>query len=141
MEFFEKIEPSGISSLAENTFQGYIWYSDKEFPKILVNEAITEAHFTDLPFIIEGFLYDEKKKISLHIKNFDALYHIVKFDVGELTENNKHLKIEDFTVPSHRIAGYKKLKFKKVYTLKEDTINPDFHFWEEELNIFTGFKK
>lgn len=93
-------------------FEGYYWYSNKSKPTVLNNETVTKSIFKDLPFIVEGNLYNEEKGISISIKNIDGQYLITQVHLKNLKQEN----LSERVYLSHRLGGN---KIKLV------------HYWEE----------
>jgi CRISPR type III-associated protein (TIGR04423 family) len=60
----------------ELSYEGYYWYSNKTKPKVLRNERISPDIFTELPFIVEGNLYNSETQTSISIKCIDGEYQI-----------------------------------------------------------------
>ena len=48
-------------------FEGYYWYSDESKPTALDKKTISEAIFTELPFIVEGNFYNNDEKALFDI--------------------------------------------------------------------------
>ena len=74
------------------TFEGYYWYSNASKPCVLDDETISASIFTQLPFIIEGNLYNKENQISINIKNIDGQYLITQADLMGLDEANLTLQ-------------------------------------------------
>jgi CRISPR type III-associated protein (TIGR04423 family) len=63
-------------------YQGYLWYSDEQVPKILDDEVFElEIGNTQNPFIIEGQLFDGIHSIS--IKFIDGKYIVKQFIISD----------------------------------------------------------
>jgi CRISPR type III-associated protein (TIGR04423 family) len=96
-------------------FEGYYWYSHKSKPTVLVNKAISEAIFTELPFIVEGNFYNDDEKISINIKNIDGRYLITR-------ANLKGIDYEPQEYLAHRLELEDGTKISKIKLM---------HHWQE----------
>lgn len=69
--------------IEKSTYQGYLWYSSDEKPKIYKNEELElELAEGSNPFVIEGQLCDNK--ISISIRFVDNKYVVKKVALSEL---------------------------------------------------------
>ena len=72
-----------MEQIEKSTYQGYLWYSDKDQPKVLNNvDSEITLDETKNPFVIEGQLFDGKRSIS--IKYVDGKYIVKKYVLAEL---------------------------------------------------------
>ena len=65
-------------------FEGYLWESDKQEPKIYKgDDLLKEKTFNNIenPFFIEGQLFDKTTGISISIKYVDGEYKIKKYSI------------------------------------------------------------
>lgn len=102
----KKIKINEIPSLK---YDGYLWYSDEDRPRIIEEgkyiereskalETFWGATFcnSDLdehPFVVEGALYSKEKNISITIRNIDGEYLAHQFDLKELdTEHYRNIE-------------------------------------------------
>jgi CRISPR type III-associated protein (TIGR04423 family) len=97
----------------DTAFEGYYWYSNASKPVVLDNQRLSEALFTQLPFIIEGNLYNEEKGMSINIKNIDGQYLITQAYLGGL--NPAHISEQNYL--AHDLKGIKAIKL--------------VHYWQE----------
>jgi CRISPR type III-associated protein (TIGR04423 family) len=148
MSYFNKIEKSGLQEYSNFNFEGYLWYSDKQIPEV-INGAIDDLQnkCTDLPFIVEGYLFCEDNNLSIHIKNYDGKYHIGVFSLDKRDKTVTKLTHQKYVANKKMVnntvfPGIKFLKFTQVFELKEDIISKNgFKIWNPEFKVFTGFKK
>ena len=64
-------------TIKRTAYQGYLWYSDEQIPKVFDNEEVElELDDTANPFIVEGQLYDMTEDRSISIKFIDGKYII-----------------------------------------------------------------
>ncbi len=147
MNYFNKIEINKLQEYSRYNFEGYLWYSDKASPEV-INGVVNDLHTkcTDLPFIVEGFLYSEANKISIHIRNYDGKYHIGVFTIDNIDISLVKLaplkylasnKLADNTI----LPGIKFINFTHVFELRDDILSNNFKTWKQECKIFTGFEK
>lgn len=61
--------------IEKSNYQGYTWYSNEKAPRVYNCDKEIELELEDgeNPFVVEGFLCDGAKSIS--IKFVDGLYH------------------------------------------------------------------
>jgi CRISPR type III-associated protein (TIGR04423 family) len=97
----------------DTTYEGYYWYSNAAKPIVLDNQRLSEAIFTQLPFIVEGNFYNEAQAISINIKHIDGQYLITRADLANLNEAN--ITEQDYL--AHDLKGIKAIKL--------------IHYWQE----------
>lgn len=88
------------------TFEGYYWYSNASKPVILDNKTITKDIFSQLPFIVEGNLYNKENAVSINIKNIDGQYWIMLANLADLNDT----QISEQAYLAHDLAGIEKIK-------------------------------
>ncbi|HHB79430.1 MAG TPA: TIGR04423 family type III CRISPR-associated protein [Saprospiraceae bacterium] len=119
--------------IPECDYVGYVWYSDAEKPIIIgPSEPFHLAMLTELPFVIEGNLFCESKKISIQIKNIDGEYCIAKIQLDdELIESAKKYVGHDLN----------KRDYKMVETWEEvpDTLCAGMTTLRPAWRAFAGF--
>lgn len=101
--------------IENSIYTGYLWYSNDTKPQIFINEPYPGGDIPEdgNPFIVEGFLFDGQKSMS--IKYADGKYHYKVFDVRKedypSKDNNMRAKneVKSF-VPSSRITEQEKGK-------------------------------
>jgi CRISPR type III-associated protein (TIGR04423 family) len=59
-------------------YEGYLWYSNAQAPVYIdLSRPIKREDFTEIPFIVEGYLYcSSAKAASIKIKSIDGIYQI-----------------------------------------------------------------
>lgn len=131
-----------MEQIEKSTYQGYLWYSDKDQPKVLNNEDLEITLDKKInPFIIEGHLFDGKQSIS--IKYLDGKYIVKKYILDELSE-------KDFTEQSflaHRMGDVKALKFRQYWGESEgkygrkqkDELCEGMSVLQPAVLVFVGF--
>ncbi|MGB1216703.1 MAG: TIGR04423 family type III CRISPR-associated protein [Saprospiraceae bacterium] len=97
----------------ECRFDGYLWYSDKSKPqRIYGKENLDLDILPELPFIIEGNLYDATKRISISIKNVDGEYIVSKHEIKE-DELEKKENIQTYI--AHDLGDIKTFKMLEIW--------------------------
>lgn len=115
---------------------GYYWNSDAEKP---IQSNFKKISENTLPFVIEGYLYNEHEEISISVKNYNGKYIINQFDLNNIGENLRLSKEIEYPAYSSKLKGVKKLKFKELQEKMSD--DNGFFVWEKVANIFVGFVK
>lgn len=68
-------------------YEGYYWYSNDPKPVIVKGETINKDIFKQLPFIIEGNLWNSVNSISISIKNIDGAYQVYQANLKDLPKD------------------------------------------------------
>lgn len=129
-----------FNKLNKTGYTGYFWYSDKTEPK--VNDfSELELSENQVPFIIEGYLYNESEQECISIKNFNGEYHITKFNINEIVKNDEKYQLSDpETVPAiNKLADNKNLKIRRLQEKITDDLG--FYSWQDVADIFVGFEE
>jgi CRISPR type III-associated protein (TIGR04423 family) len=115
---------------------GYIWMSDSQQPDIRNNELF-EHSFNDNenPFIIEGLLLDQNKKVSYNIKFVDGHYLIKCYST-----NNEQNDEKVTFVPDKRISGDRNLAFIRRWKSEPDEECEEMSVLLPAELIFIGFE-
>lgn len=132
-----KIEIEGFNKIDLIGFDGYYWYSDAEKPKQTNFGPLKEG---EIPFVIEGFLYNDKTKLSISIKNYNGKYLINQFDLNQVEANYRlSTELKSYPAYSSKLTHVKNLIFKEMEKKIIDEDN--FFYWKKVANIFVGFEK
>lgn len=135
-----------IHTINRTAYQGYLWYSDEQIPKVFDNEEVgLELDDTANPFIVEGQLYDMTEDRSISIKFIDGKYIINTysgktrqfndFSGEKLTEGI----IEQYAPSSRLNLGDKVLYFARIWVETEDVINDNWNTLCPSGLVFKGF--
>ena len=89
-----------------------------------------------IPFVIEGFLFDSKKKKSISVKHFNGEYIITEF-VDEKLDNIRFIGEHSF--PAYKLDGIKYVKRIKMQELIP--LENGFAVWQNVADVFVGFEK
>ena len=134
-----------IKDIKPLTYEGYIWMSDQEEPTVYENEAITLPEEGANPFIVEGQLYNEVKRLSYSIKYVDGKYIVQEYIVTETDTENKDNQVKTYL--SNRM-GDKELQILRYWEEVpdednyKDGDNPNgLPVLTQTKNVFIGFKK
>ena len=127
-------------------YQGYLWYSDEQIPKVFDNEEVElELDDTVNPFVVEGQLYDMTEDRSISIKFIDGKYIINTYSGKARQFNNvsdENLtegKIEQYAPSSRLSLGDKVLYFARIWVETEDVINDNWITLCPSGLVFKGF--
>ncbi|PZX48287.1 TIGR04423 family type III CRISPR-associated protein [Algoriphagus chordae] len=82
----KKIQVSDINFSLE--YEGYIWYSNVQNPIYIdSSRPIAKEDFTDMPFIVEGYLYNNSENgKSIKIKFIDGVYQIYSVELQGIAD-------------------------------------------------------
>ncbi len=124
-----------ITEIPEAKYQGYIWYSDCDRPKVLTGDEEYGGTLdpTANPFIIEGNLWDEDTRTSVSIRYVDGQYYIhqTKLTAEGLKKYNTYV--------AHRIDDYKYLRFAQLWETRKDPMCENMEVLEPSKLVFIGF--
>ncbi|WP_100629775.1 TIGR04423 family type III CRISPR-associated protein [Algoriphagus formosus] len=82
----KKIDISAIDLNLE--YEGYLWQSDSKKPLILKNSKVPQDIFTNLPFVIEGYLFCASQNgLSIKISHFDGAYHVFAVELNQISND------------------------------------------------------
>lgn len=125
-----------LTEIQERMYEGYIWYSNQEEPKILNDEAFhfTENHMN--PFVIEALLYNKSDRISVMVR------HTGKYTIHETSINNlpEGSILEEKSFLTHRLTNITKAYFKQLWIPEKDIYCSNMEVLKLKAIIFTGFK-
>ena len=128
-----------INEIKKRKYEGYLWFSDREKPKVLKEEEYDFSKHTEKenPFIVEGMLFCKEENVSVMIRH-TGKYHICEFDFEKLKK--KGAEFEDVKYLPYRLDGIKKLKFKQLWLPEPDANCEDMEVLKMKALIFTGFE-
>jgi len=105
---------------------GYIWYSDQKEPNHYSGDG-SSIDLNAFPFIAEGMLWDEEKKISVMLNYTHQLKVAIYNDV----------KIENpITYKGHKLEN---LKFTTIWAEEADPLCAGMMVLRPVANVFVGF--
>ena len=126
-------------------YEGYLWMSDQEEPKVFENQPVALPREDDNPFVVEGQLFNKKHGLSYSIKYVDGEYIIQEYTVTEADKNNPNNEKKAYL--SNRMGG-RWLQFLRYWEeiLDEDNYkdvaNPEgLPVLTQTKNVFIGFKE
>ena len=133
-------------TIKKAAYQGYIWYSDEQAPKVYDNAEVGfELDDNANPFVIEGQLYDRAEDRSVSIKFIDGKYHINTYSgkTGQFNDASGEIltkgDIEHYA-PSNRLGlSDKVLYFTRMWRETEDMINDNWKTLCPSGLVFKGF--
>jgi len=129
-----------LTEIPEGTYEGYLWLSDEEAPR-LVNTLEPERYERNglpaNPFIREGFLFDEKAGVSVAIRHVPGKYHIHSVFLEQLPQEREEHAL---TFLAHKaLPG--PLKFREIWLPEPDDLCDGLNVLRKKAVIFTGFDK
>jgi CRISPR type III-associated protein (TIGR04423 family) len=125
-----------LNEIPTLSFEGYIWMSDQEQPKILNNEIYDFKSIAANPFIIEALLYNEKENRSIHIQHTGE-YQIYEYDLNQYS--SEQLSQKDYL--PHRLEGVRKVNFKQIWLPESDDNSEGMEVLTLKAIVFCGFNK
>lgn len=119
-------------------YEGYLWYSDQENPKVLDRQTLTLPEGTN-SFVVEGHLYNEAEGLSYSIKYVDGQYIIYQHKVA-LNDLDSPNEVKIYL--SNRMND-KKLKFLRYWEEKNAHVTGlgEIPVLTQTKNVFIGFEK
>lgn len=139
--YMEKINIKDIET-AEILYEGYLWLSNSSKPRVYDNQVIDiDLGVGMMPFVVEGQLYDRKRKVSYSIKYVDGEHLVNKYK--DIDDETTDANIEHKTYLPNRmeIIGNRRLHFLRYWEPKEDKNCEDMSVLVITKNVFAGFKK
>ncbi len=119
--------------ISKSQYEGYLWFSNEKKPLVLDKESF-ELEIPDdaNPFVVEGFLFDGTKSIS--IKYLDGKYYTYEYNINDFVG----MMYSDVTFFSHRMDG-RKLKFRQYMRSVEDELCEEMEVLQPAELVFVGF--
>lgn len=122
------------------SYFGYLWYSDGKKPRIFSPEELSDVYFTDMPFILEGYLYSpEEGGICINIKNIGGEYLIHQVRLNEI-EKSKIERYSFLTSPVFETIGIKKFKAIQYWSSEKDEYCENMEVLQPSWIAFEGFE-
>ena len=133
-----------INDIKPLPYEGYLWMSDKDEPKVYDNEIVTLPQEGDNPFVVEGQLFNKGNGLSYSIKYVDGEYFVQEYIITEMDINNPDNQVKTY-LPNR--MGDKKLRFLRYWEeiLDEDNYNnidnpKGLPVLTQTKNVFIGFE-
>ncbi|OQX77914.1 MAG: type III CRISPR-associated protein [Bacteroidetes bacterium 4484_249] len=125
-----------LNEINNTAFEGYVWLSDKDKPRMLKGETFNFSKYEDgnNPFIIEALLFDKATDVSYTVRH-TGKYIIGKFNLNDYTDEN-FVGVEYL---SHRLKDVNKVNFKQLWLPEEDENCEGMPVMKMKALIFTGF--
>ncbi len=137
-----------VNEIETRKYEGYIWLSDQEHPRVYHNEEIdfskpieifnTKYDFSienQNPFIVEALLYAKDEQISVSVKH-TGKYHVNEIDLKNLPESSI---LDDIQYLPHRLVGVSKVNFKQLWIPEPYENCKGFDVLKMKALIYTGF--
>lgn len=125
-------------NIEKSKYQGYIWYSNENKPRVFDGKELFELELKDgeNPFVVEGFLCDGKKSIS--IKFVDGRYIVNTYNLNALLQDK-----ELYDERELRFADSKNLKevllFRYYWHAEKDDLCDGMEVLQPAEVVFMGF--
>lgn len=131
-----KLVYNDISKIPNLLYVGYIWGSDQQKPKVLINEAFQYPSDSSL-YIVEALLFSKEDNISITIRH-TGQQQISQYNLNELPQGSKRYQVNYLP---HRLSDkIKKVKFQQIWIPEEDAYSQNWEVLKMKALIFTGFK-
>lgn len=121
-------------------YEGYLWMSNEKEPRVYPQPTTIDAALlhSNNPFVVEGYLYNKERGVSVCIKSHDGKPSIYQFDVKAAHFDSPN--VTPITYVGHRMAGLS-LNFLRYWTPQADKACLDMPVLMLEKMVFVGFKK
>ena len=136
-----------MQRIEKNKYQGYLWISNEEQPRLLNNEPFgQDLADNEVPFIVEGRLWCQENNTSVSIACIDGKYQVSCFKMDSIeqewttTENYRPHKRLAAKMAQNGMKGWK-LSFRRLWKENNDPLCEDQVTLEPDALVFTGFIK
>lgn len=132
-----------IQSIPMANYVGYLCYSDDTPVRVLNHEKFSlEASAEQIPFIIEGELYDEAQRLSWSIRYADGQYRILRYEVLEEGMEFDH----QYVVPRFDLAADEsketcRLHFYQYWMARPEPLCEGMEVLMPAQRVFVGFEQ
>ena len=121
--------------IEKSNYTGYLWYSNEKKPKVYQNEEFElDLDKIENPFVIEGQLYDEGRRLSYSIKFVDGKYIVKEYKLDEL----KDVCYTEQTYQGNRMDGTT-LCFYQYWREEPDGFCEGMNVLQPNELVFVGF--
>lgn len=123
---------------ADMAFEGYLWYSHEQKPRMQRNKHFTLDQAGELPFIVEGNLWSEENAISIQIRHVDGHYLVQRFNLAGIADDPL---IDEMTYLAHDLEGVKAFRVAEAWEESEpDSLLEGMTTLVPAWTAFTGFR-
>ncbi|HPM01047.1 MAG TPA: TIGR04423 family type III CRISPR-associated protein [Candidatus Cloacimonadota bacterium] len=126
-----------LNDIPKLKYQGYVWLDNSEKP---VLDEFSMDILKDRGFIVEAYLYNAEKQISVSIKHIDGSDYITIFDLNQINQeyifNKKYIANREI---SKQDPAYKYLKFIEYWLPEQDVLCSNMKVKKLKWIAFTGF--
>lgn len=126
-----------LSEIPNKKYQGYVWCSNEEEPKVLKDEEYKFQDEPVNPFVVEALLYCKDDNTSIIVKH-TGRYLFYQFDLNNLPDN---AMVEEKTYLPHRLNSVSKVHFQQLWLAEEDPNCENMEVLTLKAIIFSGFDK
>ncbi len=122
--------------IEKSKYQGYIWYSNENTARVFDDDKEFDLNLVDgeNPFVVEGFLFDGRKSIS--IKFVDGQYVVLQYDVANLPKDDTSVVKKTFQLNDKRD---KKMLFHQIWCAEKDALCDGMEVLQPAEFVFMGF--
>lgn len=146
------METNSIIILAGRKYDGYLWYSDEQQPRIYrekeLGAEICSSDTPSIPFIIEGYLRSGNDSYS--IKMTDGKYYIQHYNLesldivsnqnkGTTVSNSQCIPIEYLPNRFGEDSSIEKLCYTRIWKEESDPLCEGMNVLVPKEEIFIGF--
>lgn len=118
--------------IEKSKYEGYIWLSDADEPRIVNGEFELDRADCENPFVVEGMLYDSGRSLSMSIRYVDGRYLVARHEVGESEVRNSE------TYKGKRMPN---LRMTQLWREEKDENCIGMTVQRPGAKVFVGFEK
>lgn len=124
--------------IEKSNYQGYTWYSNEKAPRVYNCDKEIELELEDgeNPFVVEGFLCDGAKSIS--IKFVDGRYIIKTYDLNALSQDKELYDERELYFADNKNLK-KVLAFRHYWRVEKDDLCDGMEVLQPAEVVFMGF--
>lgn len=124
----------------QETFEGYLWYSDARKPQVYIRESIPADAFGLLPFVVEGVLYAPDSEQSFHIRCVDGRYIITAYALDDYPQEQL-VEMQHLPVSALQAHGISALRLLELWLPQAagHCMPEGFEVLQPAAHIFSGF--
>lgn len=122
-------------------YEGYLWMSNEKEPRVYPQPTTIDAALlhSNNPFVVEGYLYNKERGVSLSIKSPQGVPCVHRFEVHKADFEHED-SVTHVAYLAHRM-GSRRLHFLRFWRPEEDKACLGMHVLRVEKLVFVGFKK
>lgn len=129
---------TNMLNIEKDIYQGYLWYSDSNTPTVIDGEFSLQLSDTQIPYVVEGQLFNITKRESMSIKFVDGRYITAVYKVLDDDFNSVDVDLCEYL--PHRMPNISGLLFLKYWTPVTDELCCGMPTLVPSKKVFVGFK-